>query len=58
MENVRRDCFEVPDAGLGVEERLAARALREGVRENRAEDEERYGSVADYDAVLRWHCRL
>jgi hypothetical protein len=58
LENVRRDCFEVSDAGLSVEERLAARALREGVRENRAEDEERYGSVADYDAVLRWHCRL
>ena len=55
MEKVRGDYRE---SELGVEERLAARALKERRLVVRAGEEERYGDVGDYDPVLRSHCRL
>ena len=52
----RRDYYR-PE--LSLEERLADAARRDGLRAAaRAQDEERYRSVADYDPVLRSHCRL
>jgi hypothetical protein len=49
------DCSEVD---LSVEERLALAASRGALRDGQAADAETYGSVEDYDPVLRSHCRL
>ena len=57
MEKAREDCRE---SETGVEARLAELALRESLRVAGlvVGDEGRYEDVGDYDAVLRWHCRL
>jgi hypothetical protein len=59
VEKLRNDCLEsegVEPAGL--EERIAAQAMREAVRAKPVGDEGRYEDVGEYDPVLRSHCRL
>ena len=60
MENVRRDYFEGDGSAGSVEERLAAAALRDRLRAGAriVGLEGQYRGVAEYDPVLRSHCRL